>query len=85
MGASLGTGAPSNAISRVECLFELKYATDSMHMTHRWLERCIKYLKDHPENYNFKQHFFPIVQGSTYKDLRKISAEYFCRRKNVLI
>jgi queuine tRNA-ribosyltransferase len=55
---------------------EYKYARNSMHMTHRWLERCIKYLKDHPENYNFKQHFFPIVQGSTYKDLRKQSAEY---------
>ena len=55
---------------------EYKYARNSMHMTHRWLKRCIKYLKDHPENYNFKQHFFPIVQGSTYKDLRKQSAEY---------
>jgi len=55
---------------------EYKYARNSMHMTHRWLERCIKYLKDHPENYNFKQYFFPIVQGSTYKDLRKQSAEY---------
>ncbi len=55
---------------------EYNYARNSMHMTHRWLERCIKYLKDHPENYNFKQHFFPIVQGSTYKDLRKQSAEY---------
>ncbi|MGB5320810.1 tRNA guanosine(34) transglycosylase Tgt [Lutimonas sp.] len=55
---------------------EYNYARNSMHMTHRWLERCIQYLKDHPENYNFKQHFFPIVQGSTYKDLRKQSAEY---------
>ena len=55
---------------------EYNYAKNSMHMTHRWLERCIKYLKDHPEHYDFKQHFFPIVQGSTYKDLRKQSAEY---------
>ena len=55
---------------------EYNYARNSMHMTHRWLERCIKYLQDHPENYGFKQHFFPIVQGSTYKDLRKQSAEY---------
>ncbi|MEL4455179.1 tRNA guanosine(34) transglycosylase Tgt [Lutimonas vermicola] len=55
---------------------EYNYARNSMHMTHRWLERCIQYLKDHPENYGFKQHFFPIVQGSTYKDLRKQSAEY---------
>ena len=55
---------------------EYNYARNSMHMTHRWLERCMQYLKDHPENYDFKQHFFPIVQGSTYKDLRKQSAEY---------
>ncbi len=55
---------------------EYNYAKNSMHMTHRWLERCIKYLNDHPENYDFKQHFFPIVQGSTYNDLRKQSAEY---------
>lgn len=55
---------------------EYNYARNSMHMTHRWLERCKQYLNDHPEKYGFKQHFFPIVQGSTYKDLRKQSAEY---------
>ncbi len=55
---------------------EYNYARNSMHMTHRWLERCLTYLKDHPEQYDFKQTFFPIVQGSTYKDLRKKSAEY---------
>ena len=52
------------------------YAKRSMHMTHRWLERGIKYLADNPEKYDYKQTFFPIVQGSTYKDLRKMSAEY---------
>ena len=55
---------------------EYNYARNSMHMTHRWLERCLTYLKDNPEKYDFKQTFFPIVQGSTYKDLRKQSAEY---------
>ncbi|MCA0931470.1 tRNA guanosine(34) transglycosylase Tgt [Lutimonas saemankumensis] len=55
---------------------EYNYARNSMHMTHRWLERCMKYLDKHPENYGYKQSFFPIVQGSTYKDLRKQSAEY---------
>jgi len=55
---------------------DYSYAKNSMHMTHRWLDRCIKYLNEHPEKYDFKQHFFPIVQGSTYKDLRKQSAEY---------
>lgn len=55
---------------------DYKYAKRSMHMTHRWLERCC----DHFDNgskplYGYNQTFFPIVQGSTYKDLRKQSAE----------
>ncbi len=55
---------------------EYGYAKQSMHMTHRWLHRCIDHLSKTPEKYGFKQTFFPIVQGSTYKDLRKQSAEY---------
>ncbi len=55
---------------------DYNYAKNSMHMTHRWLDRCINWLEDNPEKYNYKQTFFPIVQGSTYKDLRKQSAEY---------
>lgn len=47
----------------------------SMELTHRWLQRCIDWTKDNPELYGHKQHLFPIVQGSTYSDLRKISAE----------
>ena len=52
------------------------YAKRSMHLTHRWLERCISYLAENPEHYAHTQAFFPIVQGSTYKDLRIASAEY---------
>ena len=52
------------------------YAKKSMHMTHRWLDRCIQKLKITPYNYDYEQAFFPIIQGSVYKDLRKISAEY---------
>ena len=55
---------------------DYNYAKRSMHMTHRWLDRCVNHLKKVPEKYNYKQIFFPIVQGSTYKDLRKQSAEY---------
>jgi len=62
---------------------DYSYAKNSMHMTHRWLDRCIKYLSEHPEKYDFKQHFFPIVQGSTYKDLRKQSAEYIAESNAV--
>ena len=52
------------------------YAKKSMHMTHRWLDRCISHLNKKEEKYGYHQSFFPIVQGSTYKDLRKQSAEY---------
>lgn len=52
------------------------YAKKSMHMTHRWLDRCIDHLKKVPFKYDYSQTFFPIVQGSTYTDLRKQSAEY---------
>ena len=55
---------------------EYDYAKRSMHMTHRWLDRCLKRLDEVPFKYDYSQTFFPIVQGSTYKDLRKQSAEY---------
>lgn len=55
---------------------DYRYAQRSMHMTHRWLDRCIKHLDKLPFKYGYEQTFFPIVQGSTYKDLRQQSAEY---------
>ena len=55
---------------------DYQYAKRSMHMTHRWLERCITHLDKTPLKYDYGQTFFPIVQGSTYKNLRKQSAEY---------
>jgi len=55
---------------------DYNYAKRSMHMTHRWLERCLTHLEKTPFKYDYGQTFFPIIQGSTYKDLRKQSAEY---------
>ena len=55
---------------------DYNYAKRSMHMTHRWLDRCINHLEKVPYKYDYSQTFFPIVQGSTYKDLRQQSAEY---------
>jgi queuine tRNA-ribosyltransferase len=55
---------------------EYSYAKQSMQMTHRWLDRCVSYLDKSPYRYGYKQTLFPIVQGSTYKDLRRQSAEY---------
>src|SRR5210317_1341965 len=54
---------------------DYNYAKRSMNMTHRWLDRCIAHLDKTPFEYDYDQAFFPIVQGSTYKDLRIQSAE----------
>ncbi len=52
-----------------------EYARTSMEMTHRWLKRCVDWLAENPELYGHGQSLFPIVQGSTYEDLRQRSAE----------
>lgn len=54
---------------------EYSYAKRSMEMTHRWLKRCITRFDETEGKYGYSQTLFPIVQGSTYKDLRKQSAE----------
>lgn len=53
-----------------------KYALNSMELTHRWLDRCIVEFDNSPPHYGYKQSLAPIVQGSTFEDLRKISAEF---------
>lgn len=62
---------------------DYNYAKRSMHMTHRWLDRCINHLDKVPVKYGYDQAFFPIVQGSTYKDLRRQSAEYIANSNQV--
>lgn len=52
------------------------YARTSMELTHRWLARCVQRMGETEPKYGYEQSLFPIVQGSTYKDLRKISAEF---------
>lgn len=54
---------------------EYGYAKRSMGMTHRWLKRCFEQMERTEPKYGYEQALFPIVQGSTYKDLRKESAE----------
>lgn len=50
-------------------------AKKSMEMTHRWLKRCLDHMNNSAPLYGHEQVMFPIVQGSVYPDLRKISAE----------
>jgi queuine tRNA-ribosyltransferase len=54
---------------------DFSYARQSMEMTHRWLQRCCDRFDATQGHYGYTQTLFPIVQGSTYKDLRKQSAE----------
>jgi len=52
------------------------YARTSMELTHRWLDRCCTHFDATEAPYGYGQTLFPIVQGSTYRDLRIASAEY---------
>jgi len=56
------------------------YAKNSMGLTHRWLDRCIEHFDKTEPKYGYSQSLFPIVQGSTYPDLRKQSAEYIASK-----
>lgn len=62
---------------------DYNYARRSMKMTHRWLDRCVNHLEKVPVKYGYDQAFFPIVQGSCYKDLRQQSAEYIANSNQV--
>lgn len=59
---------------------DLDYARNSMHRTHRWLDRCIARFNETDNKYGHNQTLFPIVQGSTYKNLREESAEYIASK-----
>jgi queuine tRNA-ribosyltransferase len=59
---------------------EYNYAKKSMDMTHRWLKRCIHRFDNTEGKYGYQQIFSPIVQGSTYKDLRIESATFIAEQ-----
>ncbi len=59
---------------------DYNYAKESMHLTHSWLKRGVKHYKNTQALYGHSQAYFPIVQGSTYKDLRKQSAEFIAEQ-----
>jgi queuine tRNA-ribosyltransferase len=52
------------------------YAKKSMELTHRWLARCVQRMGETEPKYGYEQSLFPIVQGSTFKDLRQASSEF---------
>ena len=59
---------------------EYKYAQQSMQLTHRWLDRCFRQFNSTSSRYSYTQNLFPIVQGGTFKDLRKQSCEYIAEK-----
>ena len=59
---------------------EKKYASDSLNITHRWLDRCFNQWNNTDPKYGYHQALFPIVQGSVYSDLRIKSAEYIANK-----
>lgn len=60
------------------CAFE--YAKQSMELTHRWWERCQIAFENQASPYGYEQFLAPIVQGSTFADLRKASAEFVAQQ-----
>ncbi|MCB0492548.1 MAG: tRNA guanosine(34) transglycosylase Tgt [Cyclobacteriaceae bacterium] len=60
---------------------DYEYARKSMELTHRWLNRCADRIKNTEPKYGYDQVLFPIIQGSTYKDLRQQSAEFVARQE----
>ena len=55
---------------------DYQYAKKSLGMTQRWLDRCIKRFNETEPLYGHNQSLFPIVQGCTYKDLRREAAKF---------
>jgi queuine tRNA-ribosyltransferase len=55
---------------------EYAYAAKSMELTHRWLDRCVARFGVTENRYGYTQNLFPIVQGSTFADLRAASCAY---------
>ena len=56
------------------------YAKKSLGLTHRWLDRCFKRFNETEPLYGYNQSLFPIVQGCTFKDLRRQSAEFIASK-----
>jgi queuine tRNA-ribosyltransferase len=58
-----------------------EYARRSMELTHHWLDRGLEQFSRSEPLYGHEQAFFPIVQGSVYRELRKESAEYIAGKE----
>ena len=57
-----------------------EYAEKSMHLTHRWLDRCLKRINETPDRYGYAQSLFPIVQGGIFENLRRQSCDFIASK-----
>ncbi len=57
------------------------YAERSLALTLRWLDRCLQRFSETEPRYGYSQSLFPIVQGCTYKDLRRQAAEHVASKE----
>ena len=55
---------------------DFQYAKKSLMLTQRWLDRCFKRFNETSPLYGHQQSLFPIVQGCTFKELRRDAAKY---------
>ena len=55
---------------------DYRYAKKSLQLTQRWLDRCFRRFQETAPLYGHQQSLFPIVQGCTFKELRRDAAKY---------
>ncbi len=55
---------------------DFNYAKKSLELTQRWLDRCFVQFNKTESRYGYPQSLFPIIQGSTYPELRKMAASH---------
>lgn len=55
---------------------DFDYAKKSLELTQRWLERCFTQFNNTEPKYGYSQSLFPIVQGNTYAELRKLAVSH---------
>ena len=55
---------------------DYQYAKNSLGLTQRWLDRCLKRFQETEPLYGHQQSLFPIVQGCTFKELRREAAKH---------
>ncbi len=57
-----------------------EYVEKSMHLTHRWLDRCLKRFHETPDRFGYNQNLFPIAQGGIFENLRRESCDYIASK-----